>query len=98
MNAPPRNSKTEIIIAASESQIREQRENLVFHKAIIHVRAKQNTKSGELNDYELIELRAYGPRIEDSRLQELFSKGAKAWAKVPNAGVWVEELRGGANA
>jgi len=31
-------------------------------------------------------------------LQELFDKGAKAWAGVRDAGAWVEELRGGAHA
>lgn len=94
----PRNATNEIIITAREEQIRDQRDNLVYHKAIVHVRAKQNTKTGELDRYQLVELRAYGPKVEESRLQELFAKGAKAWADVPDAGAWVDGLRGGANA
>lgn len=94
----PRNAKDALIIAATADQIRQQKDNLVFHKAIVHVRAKQNPKTGELDAYQLIELRAYGPKVEESRLQELFAKGAKAWAEVPEAGTWVEELRGGAHA
>lgn len=96
----PRNATSEIIIAAKEDQIRDQRDNLVYHKAVVHVRAKQNAKTGELDpySYKLIELRAYGPKVEESRLQELFAKGAKAWAEVPEGGAWVEGLRGGANA
>jgi len=94
-----RNSKETIIIKASADQIRDQKENLVFHKALVHVRARQNLKTGRLEDYALIDLRAYAPaEISDTRLQELFEKGAKAWAGVRDAGAWVEELRGGVHA
>jgi hypothetical protein len=93
-----RNSKESAIIDAKESQIREQRENLVFHRAIVRVRAKENLRTGELKDYKLIELRAYGEQVEESKLQSLFERGAKAWADIPDAGKWVEGLRGGADA
>ncbi|MFA5263797.1 MAG: hypothetical protein WC378_08205 [Opitutaceae bacterium] len=90
-----RNTKDTVIIDATEDQIRGQRENLVFHKALIHVAAKQNPKTGELKDYRLIDLRAYGPKADDAGLQTLFDKGAKAWSDVSSSGAWVEELRGG---
>jgi len=93
-----RNSRDVVIVTADEDQIRKQRENLVYHKAIVHVKAKENPTTGELQDYRLIELSAYGPKVEESRLQQLFAKGAKAWANVPDAGDWVEKLRGGADA
>jgi hypothetical protein len=84
-----------IRIDASEEQIREQRENLVYHKAIARVRARQNPRTGELKDYRLLELRAFQPEVSEERLQTLFEKGAKAWAGVPDAAAWVEEMRGG---
>jgi hypothetical protein len=93
----PRNSRETLIVDATAEQIRAQRENLVFHKAIVHVRAKQNPRTGELKDYRLLELRAYQPEVSDERLQALFEKGAKAWSGVPDAGAWVEDLRGGAH-
>ena len=92
-----RNSRETIIVDATADQIREQRDNLVFHKAIVHVRAKQNPKNGALDNYKLLALRAYQTDVEDARLQQLFEKGAKAWADVPEAAAWVEELRGGYN-
>jgi len=92
-----RNSRETLIVDATADQIRQQRENLVFHKAIVHVRAKQNPKTGELKDYKLVELRAYAPNVEDARLDPLFAAGAKAWAGVADGGGWVEELRGGAH-
>jgi hypothetical protein len=90
-----RNSRETIIIKATADQIREQEKNLVFHKALVHVHAKQNPKTGELKDYTLVDLRAYAPNVSEVRLQELFDKGAKAWADISNASEWVRELRGG---
>lgn len=89
-----RNTRDTILVDATEDQIRNQRENLVFHKAIVHARAKQNPKTGELKDYRLIELRAFQPNVSEARLQELFEKGATAWRDVPNASAWVNEQRG----
>lgn len=93
----PRNSRETLIVDATAEQIRTQRENLVYHKAIVHVRAKQNPRTGELKEYKLIELKAYQPDVADARLQELFDRGAKAWAGVADGGGWVEELRGGSH-
>lgn len=92
-----RNTRETIIIDASEDQIRAQRENLVFHKAIVHVAAKQNPKTGTLQDYRLLELKAYQPEVSDARLQELFERGSAAWAGVPDGGGWIDELRGGSH-
>ncbi len=92
-----RNTREVLIVAATAEQIREQRENLVFQKAVVHVRAKQNPKTGELKDYKLVELRAYAPNVADERLNQLFAAGAKAWAGVPEGGGWIEELRGGSH-
>jgi hypothetical protein len=93
-----RNSRELICIDAKHDQIGEQKQNLVFHNAIVHVRAKENLKTGELKDYRLIDLREYKTTVDESSLQELFAKGAKAWGGVKDATDWVEELRGGAHA
>jgi len=90
----PNNSRETLIIDATEDQIRTQRDNLVYHKAIVQVRAQQNPRTGELQDYRLVELRAYQPETSDERLQQLFERGTKAWADVPNATAWVNEQRG----
>lgn len=92
----PRNSRETLIIDATEEQIRMQPDNLVYHKAIVRVRARQNPRTGDLKDFRLVDLRAYQPDVSDARLQELFARGAKAWSGVPEGGGWVEELRGGA--
>jgi len=93
-----RNSKSRICVEAKPEQIEKQKDNLVFHRAIVHVKAKENLKTGELKDYQLIDLREYKPKVEETGLQQLFVKGAKAWADIKDASEWVDDLRGGAHA
>ncbi len=92
----PRNMKEAIIIDATEDQIHAERDNLVYHQAIVHVRARQNAQTGEIDkkSYKLIELRPYQPEVSEDRLQALFEKGAVAWKNVPDASAWVNERRG----
>ena len=92
----PRNTKEAIIIDATEDQIHAERDNLVYHQAIVHVRARQNAQTGEIDkkSYQLIELRPYQPQVSEDRLQTLFEKGAAAWKNVPDASAWVNEQRG----
>jgi hypothetical protein len=92
-----RNSKVRVCIEARPEQIESQKDNLVFHRAIVHVKAKENLKTGELRNYQLLDLREYKPKIEESLLQQLFKKGAQAWSGVSDANEWVENLRGGAH-
>lgn len=89
-----RNTRNTILVDATADQIRNQRENLVYHRAVVHVRAKQNPRSGEMKDYRLVELRAFEPNVTDERLQDLFDKGTEAWKDVPDASAWVSEQRG----
>jgi hypothetical protein len=90
-----RNTRNTVIIDAVPEQIRAQRENLVCHKAIVHVRAMEHPRTGQLKDFRLIELRAYEPAVSEERLQELFERGTRAWSEVPDGGAWVNEQRGG---
>lgn len=92
-----RNTRDTILVDATADQIRDQRENLVYHKAIVRVHAKQNPLSGDLKDYRLIELRAFEPDVSEEHLQELFAKGTEAWKDVTDASAWVSEQRGETN-
>jgi len=91
----PRNSKEVLIVAATPDQILAQPNNLVFRKAVVHVKAKRHPHTGELDDYRLLAITPYQPEVAESRLTALFEKGTKAWAGIPDAAGWVEELRGG---
>lgn len=91
----PRDAKKLLTIKARPEQIAAQRENLVYHQAIVHVTARENLRTGEINDHTLLDLRPYQPNVSPEKLEALFAKGAAAWNDVDQPGAWVEELRGG---
>jgi hypothetical protein len=83
------------IVGASEELLREQKENRLYHKALLRVRAEQHTRTGELRNIRLIDFQDYDPNYNEKDLEKFIEEGTKAWADVPDASAWVRDLRGG---
>ncbi|RXK54516.1 hypothetical protein ESB00_01045 [Oleiharenicola lentus] len=92
-----RNTSKPIVIAAKPEQIRDEKENLVYHRVVVHVQAKENPRTGELDQYRLLDVRPYGPQVDEGALKALFAKGAAAWKDVGAAADWVKKLRSNEN-
>ena len=88
-----RGGKT-VIVSAPQSMLRDQEENRLYHKVLLHVRAQQHHRTGELRSLELIAFDDYHPVYDEEALDRFASEGAIAWADVPDAVSWVRELRG----
>jgi hypothetical protein len=84
-----------VIVAASQDYLREQQENRLYHKVLLHVRAEQHFRTGDLRNVRLIAFVEYRPSYNEEALDRFAAKGAEAWADVPDAARWVRELRGG---
>jgi len=84
-----------VIVGTSQDYLREQEENRLYHKVLLHVRAEQHFRTGDLRNVRLIAFVEYQPRYSDEALDRFAAKGAEAWADVPDAARWVRELRGG---
>jgi hypothetical protein len=84
-----------MLIGASQGYLREQVENRLYHKALLHVRAEQHFRTGDLRNINLIAFVDYQPAYNEAALDGFASKGAEAWADVPDAAKWVREVRGG---
>jgi hypothetical protein len=89
-----RSGKT-ILVGTSQNLIRNQSENLVYHKALLHVRAEEHFQTGELRNVHLLSIVDYKPAYDEKSLERFAAKGETAWADVPDAAGWVKELRGG---
>jgi hypothetical protein len=89
-----RSGKT-ILVGTSQNLIRNQSENLVYHKALLHVRAEEHFQTGELRNVHLLSIVDYKPVYDEKSLERFAAKGDTAWADVPDAAGWVKELRGG---
>jgi hypothetical protein len=70
-------------------------ENRLYHKALLHVRAEQHYRTGDLRNIQLISFVDYQPAYNEEALDRFTAKGAAAWADVPDAAQWVREVRGG---
>jgi hypothetical protein len=84
-----------LLIGASQDYLRDQKENRLFHKALLHVQAEQHYRTGDLRNVHLISFVDYEPTYNEEALDRFASKGTEAWAGVPDAAQWVRELRGG---
>jgi len=84
-----------LLVGASQGYLREQVENRLYHKALLHVRAEQHFRTGDLRNLQLISFVEYQPAYNEEALDRFTAKGAAAWADVPDAAQWVREVRGG---
>ena len=89
-----REAKT-LLVGASQGYLREQVENRLYHKVLLHVRAEQHFRTAELRNIQLISFVDYQPAYNEEALNRFTAKGAEAWADVPDAAQWVREARGG---
>lgn len=65
----------------------------LYHKALLHVRAEQHFRTGDLRNIQLISFVDYEPVLDEEALDRFADEGAEAWADVPDAAAWVRELR-----
>jgi hypothetical protein len=83
-----------LIVAASEDQLRGR--TPLFYDAMLHVMARQNLRTGELDQARLLDFADYHPAVDEAALDKMVERGTKAWRGVRDAGKWVEEQRGNA--
>jgi hypothetical protein len=84
-----------VLVGASQGYLREQVENRLYHKALLHVRAEQHFRTGDLRNIQLISFVDYHPAYNEEALDRFATQGAQAWADVPDAAQWVRGVRGG---
>jgi hypothetical protein len=89
-----RGGKT-LLIGSSQGYLREQVENRLYHRALLHVRAEQHFRTGDLRNIQLISFVDYQPTYNEEAFDRFTARGAEAWADVPDAARWVRKVRGG---
>jgi hypothetical protein len=85
---------TTLVVAATQAQLGQERENRLYRPALLHVVAEENLGTGELRNLKLQAFEAHHPAYDEDEFQQLVRKGTAAWADVPHAAQWVESLRG----
>lgn len=82
-------------VTAERDVLRDDTVNRLYKQAMLRIRAEYNVLTRELRNARLVEFVEYAPRVDEDDMAQLTRRGAQAWKDVPDATLWVDELRGG---
>ena len=87
-------------IAVDKDDLKQGEKNLLYRKFGVRALGRQNVKTFEMdpNSLRFVEFVEHDAAYSQSYLDALVQRAAPAWADVPDADAWLEELRGGAHA
>jgi hypothetical protein len=81
-------------IASSQALLAQSEYNRLYRPALLHVSAEENLLTRELRNLNLIAFEDNQPVYDDDEFNLMVERGTKAWADVPEATAWLENLRG----
>lgn len=84
-----------VTIAASQDMLAEEEHNRLYRQALLRVSVEENLITGATRNPSLLGFENHQWGFDEREFEELVRIGTRAWADVPNATEWVEELRGG---
>ena len=83
-----------IPVETDRDVLRADKTNRLYKPAMIRIASEYNVATREYRNARLIEFVEYESKPNEKELDRLIQRGAKAWQDVPDAGAWVESLRG----
>lgn len=84
-----------LVVDAPREFLRDDKVNRLYKPAMLRISAEYNVVTREYRQARLIQFVEHENRPDEQGLKRLMERGAKAWADVPDAGAWVDDLRGG---
>jgi hypothetical protein len=81
-------------IASTQDLLAQGEQNRLYRPAQLHVTAEENLLTGELRNLNLLAFEDNQPSYNDDEFNLMVERGTQAWADVPDATVWLENLRG----
>lgn len=83
-----------LLVDAAREMLRDEKVNRLYKPAMIRIVAEYNVMTREYRGAKLLEFVEHESRLDEKDLDRLTQRGAKAWRDVPDAGAWIDELRG----
>ena len=83
-----------LVVDAPRDVLRDDKLNRLYKSAMLRISAEYNVATREYRQARLIEYVEHDSHPDEQALSRLKSRGAKAWADVPDGAAWVDELRG----
>lgn len=84
-----------MLVEARREVLRDEKTNRLYKSAMVRIHAEYNVATREYRNAQLIEFVELDTRVDEKALARLTERGARAWRDVPDAGAWVDDLRGG---
>jgi hypothetical protein len=84
-----------IKIDTTQQYLQKQSANRLYHNTLLHVRAEQHHKTGTWRSVRFIGFAEYEPKYDEAALDRFAEEGEKVWKDVPDAHLWLAELRVG---
>lgn len=86
-----------LLVDAAREILRDEKTNRLYKPAMVRITAEYNVMTRDYRNARLIEFVEHESRLNDKDLERLTQRGAMAWRDVPDAGAWVDSLRGNAD-
>lgn len=83
-----------VVIAASEAQLADERENQLYKHVLLRIQGEQHLQTNELRELRLLSFQPQATDVDEAALRNLWEKGRQAWKDVASAASWVDNLRG----
>jgi hypothetical protein len=84
-----------LTVEADRNLIRDDKHNRLYKPAMVRIRAEFNVLTSDYRKAQLLEFVEYDSQPDHAALRRLREKAEKAWADVPDASAWVDQIRGG---
>ena len=83
-----------MLVDASREVLRDEKINRPYKQAMVRIVAEYNVVTREYRYARLLEFVEHDNRLDEKELERLTQRGTKAWRGVPDAGAWIDGLRG----
>ena len=84
-----------LVVDAPREFLRDEKVDRLYKPAMVRISAEYNVMTRKYRQARLLAFVEHDNRLDDRDLGRLTQRGAKAWRDVPDAGAWVDGLRGG---
>ncbi len=86
---------TVLKVAATQDLLAREEQNRLYRPALLRIVAEENLLTGAVRNPSLLAFEPHEPAYDEAEFQVLVQRGTAAWANIPNATAWLEDLRGG---
>lgn len=84
-----------LTIESTQDKLAQGEQNRLYRPTLLQVTAEENLVTKKLRNLRLLDFEVHQPSYDEDEFNLMVERGTKAWADVPDATTWLENLRGG---